>query len=265
MDAQSLTATEAIGSGGTKVLIFIVSYNAEATIAEVLARIPDHLFADSTLSVEVLIIGDSSTDNTLRECNSLLRGDLEIPLTVFVNPKNLGYGGNQKLGFRFAIDRGFDIVCLVHGDGQYAPEEAGLSVAALIARIDAGPKTGNLSSALPMVGSYDADSGVLTLVHYSLPEDATDYVNSLWEIQQEPYAGDVVNSYNDGPPEPGAAPLGPFYELESSSAAAELAPGESLTHVHQTFHFQGPAKELDAIARATLNVSLARIIAAFEP
>ena len=119
--------------------------------------------------------------------------------------------------------------------------------------------------AVPIVGSYDAENGVLTLVHYSLLEAATDYVNSMWEIQDEPFAGDVVNSYNDGPPEPGAKPLGPFYELETSSAAAELAPGESLTHVHQTFHFQGPVQELDAIAQTTLNVSLGQITAAFSP
>lgn len=119
--------------------------------------------------------------------------------------------------------------------------------------------------AKPIVGSYDSDGGVLTLVHYSLLESSTDYVNSMWEIQDEPYAGDVVNSYNDGPPEPGAEPLGPFYELETSSAAAALAPGESLTHVHQTFHFQGPRAELDAIARATLGVSLERIVTALTP
>lgn len=119
--------------------------------------------------------------------------------------------------------------------------------------------------AKPIVGSYDAGGGVLTLVHYSLLEGTTDYVNSMWEIQDEPYAGDVVNSYNDGPPAPGAKPLGPFYELETSSAAAELAPGESLTHVHQTFHFQGPESELDKIAQATLGVSLERIKTAFAP
>ncbi|TDI45810.1 MAG: hypothetical protein E2P02_06260 [Acidobacteria bacterium] len=119
--------------------------------------------------------------------------------------------------------------------------------------------------AVEIVGSYDAESGVLTLVHYSLLEGTTDYVNSMWEIQDEPFAGDVVNSYNDGPPEPGAKPLGPFYELETSSAAAELAPGESLTHVHQTFHFQGPVDELDAIAQTTLGVSIEQITAAFSP
>ena len=87
----------------------------------------------------------------------------------------------------------------------------------------------------------------------------------MWEIQDEPFAGDVVNSYNDGPPEPGAPPLGPFYELETSSAAADLAPGESLTHVHRTFHFQGPEDELDRLARETLGVTLEQIASAFAP
>jgi hypothetical protein len=118
--------------------------------------------------------------------------------------------------------------------------------------------------ALPVMGSYDAEGSVLTLVEYSLPEEATDYVNSMWEISDAPYEGDVVNSYNDGPPEPGAEPLGPFYELESSSPAAELSPGESLTHLHRTLHFRGAEAELDQVAKKTLGVSIADIVAAFR-
>jgi hypothetical protein len=117
--------------------------------------------------------------------------------------------------------------------------------------------------AMPVMGSYDADGRVLTLVEYSLPKDAKDYVNSMWEISDAPYGGDVVNSYNDGPPEPGKPPLGPFYELESSSPAAALAPGESLTHVHRTLHFRGSESELDPIARKSLGVSIADIRSAF--
>jgi hypothetical protein len=64
--------------------------------------------------------------------------------------------------------------------------------------------------ALSVLGSYDALRGVLTLVTFDRPEGAVDYVNSMWEIQKEPFAGDVVNSYNDGPPAPGAKPPGPF-------------------------------------------------------
>jgi hypothetical protein len=84
----------------------------------------------------------------------------------------------------------------------------------------------------------------------------------MWKIQDDPFAGDVANSYNDGPPEPGAKPLGPFYELESSSPAAALAPGKSLEHVHRTIHLVGDEKSLDAIAKKTLGVSLKDITTA---
>ena len=88
------------------------------------------------------------------------------------------------------------------------------------------------------------------------------YVNSMWEIQKEPYGGDVVNSYNDGPPAPGAKPLGPFYELETSSPAAALAPRASLVHRHRTVHLVGDHARLDAAARATLGVGLDEIASA---
>ena len=86
---------------------------------------------------------------------------------------------------------------------------------------------------------------VLTLVQFTRPRTRADYVNSMWEIQREPYKGDVVNSYNDGPPAPGKPPLGPFYELETSSPALSSEPGEHYTHVHRTFHLVGPDASLD--------------------
>jgi len=116
----------------------------------------------------------------------------------------------------------------------------------------------------PFAGSYDAANRVLTLVHLTIPEGATDYVNSMWEIQEKPFAGDVVNSYNDGPASPGAKPLGPFYELETSSPAAALGPGATLTHVHTTMHFQGSEKALDEIARKVLGVGLEEIETVFN-
>lgn len=117
--------------------------------------------------------------------------------------------------------------------------------------------------ATSVLGSYDATNNVLTLVTYTRPEGVTDYVNSMWEIQDEPFAGDVVNSYNDGPPEAGAKPLGPFYELETSSPAASLAPGESLVHRHTTVHIVGDKLKLDEIAQNVLGVSLQEIEEAF--
>ena len=133
------------------------------------------------------------------------------------------------------------------GDGQYR-SKIGLSP----------------SRALPMAGSYDAVEHVLTLVQYTRPADALSYVNSMWEIQREPYKGDVINSYNDGPPAPGKPPLGPFFELETSSPALSLAPAQHYTHVHRTFHFVGPEADLDRIARATIKVGLDELTNAFR-
>ena len=48
----------------------------------------------------------------------------DLPITVIRHPKNLGYGGNQKAGYRLAIEHDLDIVVLLHGDGQYAPGAA---------------------------------------------------------------------------------------------------------------------------------------------
>ncbi len=121
-------------------------------------------------------------------------------------------------------------------------------------KIGVGPKR-----VQPMLGSYAADSQLLTVVQLTVPPGATDYVNSMWELQKEPFAGDVVNSYNDGPPAPGVKPLGPFYELESSSPAAALKPGQSLTHLHRTVHLQGSPSQLSPVAEATLGVSVAAI------
>jgi hypothetical protein len=118
--------------------------------------------------------------------------------------------------------------------------------------------------AMSVLGSYDAKGGVLTLVQFNQPEGATDYVNSMWQIQEKPYGGDVVNSYNDGPPEPGQKPLGPFYELETSSPAAALKPGETLVHTHRTMHFVGDSVTLDQIAKKTLGVGVDAIRAAFS-
>ncbi|MDF7799608.1 hypothetical protein P4C99_09030 [Pontiellaceae bacterium B1224] len=114
-----------------------------------------------------------------------------------------------------------------------------------------------------IAGSYDAAGQVLNIVIYNVQDAPNGFVNSMWELQEEPYAGDVINSYNDGSPEEGVAPLGPFYELETSSPAAALKPGETMTHVQRTFHIQGSEKELDPIARKLLGAKLNVIKTAF--
>jgi hypothetical protein len=136
-----------------------------------------------------------------------------------------------------------DGVLFFSGDGKYR------------SKIGLSPRR-----ARDVAGSWDATAGVLTIVKYSQPDaSVTDYVNSMWEIQLEPFAGDVVNSYNDGPPEPGAKPLGPFYELETSSPALAMAAGTSAQHVQETYHFDGDRAALDALASRLLGASLDEI------
>lgn len=114
-----------------------------------------------------------------------------------------------------------------------------------------------------IAASYDAAGQVLNIVTYNVQDAPHGFVNSMWELQDEPYAGDVINSYNDGSPEPGVAPLGPFYELETSSPAAALKPSEAMRHVQRTFHIQGSEEELNPLAKQLLGVGLNAIKAAF--
>jgi len=104
----------------TRILIFIVAYNAEKTLKSVISRIPVNLREFDT---EILVIDDCSKDQTFQEGLQVESRDSGFKMTVLRNPENLGYGGNQKLGYRFAIENQFDFVALVHGDGQYAPEK----------------------------------------------------------------------------------------------------------------------------------------------
>lgn len=110
-----------------------------------------------------------------------------------------------------------------------------------------------------VLGSYDAENHVLTIVQYSQPTAQAEYVNSAWKIQQDPYKGDVANCYNDGPPAPGKPQLGQFYELESSSPAVVLNSHQSVEHTQRTIHLVGTEQELNAIAKALLGVDLKRI------
>ena len=112
-----------------RVLIFIVAYNAEETIAQVLDRI---VIDQEGREVEVLIIDDASRDATF-EIGLGLKERSPFALTVYKNPTNQGYGGNQKLGYHYAIAHGFDAVVLLHGDGQYAPEKLGELVEPILA------------------------------------------------------------------------------------------------------------------------------------
>jgi len=113
-----------------------------------------------------------------------------------------------------------------------------------------------------VMGSYDSDNKILTLLICRLPDGKKDYVNSSWQIQENPFSGDALNSYNDGPLEDGSQ-MGPFYELETSSPAADLKPGESLSHIQYTLHLTGDTAELNKVSRKVLGVGLEEISKAF--
>jgi methionine biosynthesis protein MetW len=106
--------------GGPRIGILVVAYNAAGTLARVLDRIP----ADFRPRISgVLVSDDHSADATYLVGLGYQQIDPTLPLEVIRNPHNLGYGGNQKVGYRWAIERGFDIIVMLHGDGQYAPEK----------------------------------------------------------------------------------------------------------------------------------------------
>ena len=112
-------------------------------------------------------------------------------------------------------------------------------------------------------GSYDTEKRVLTLLKYSRPEGPADYVNGQWGEQQDAFNGDVINAYNDGPVEDGSV-MGPFYEIETSSPGAALAPGESLSHRQTVLHIQGDEAALAGIVQRLFGYDLDKITATFR-
>jgi hypothetical protein len=108
--------------------------------------------------------------------------------------------------------------------------------------------------AIPMAASYDAKNNLLTIAQFSINETDRDYVNGLWQIQKNPFAGDAVNAYNDGPID--GKQMGKFYELESSSPAAALAPGASIHHLHRTIHLKGPKQSLNDVTMKLFGVGV---------
>lgn len=114
------------GTEPARLLVMIVAFQAEAAIAGVLSRLPAAL---PGVAMEVLVLDDASTDATSERARA---ARVAFPLVVLRNPVNQGYGGNQKIGYQYALAHGFDAVALVHGDGQHSPEELGRLVQPLL-------------------------------------------------------------------------------------------------------------------------------------
>jgi hypothetical protein len=145
--------------------------------------------------------------------------------------------------------------------GQIPPERLKVTPRAVLFMADGNYRSKIGTSqrrARNVLGSIDFQSGVLTIVQFTLPEGPAkrDYMNNMWGAPQaEPYVGDVANSYNDGPP-PSGERLGAFYEIESLSPAVALKTGESLVHRHRTVHIQADPATLSKLSQEILGVGL---------
>ena len=146
--------------------------------------------------------------------------------------------------------------------GPIPPERLKVTSEAILFRADGECRSKIGTSqrrARNLLGSIDFATGVLTLVSFSMPGNPAkcDYMNNMWGLPTaEPYVGDVVNSYNDGPPEPGEKAMGAFYEIESLSPAVALETGQSLTHHHRTLHIRATKATLGKLAKEILGVEL---------
>ncbi|MGB0092074.1 MAG: glycosyltransferase, partial [Solirubrobacteraceae bacterium] len=110
---------DALLRGSPRIGILVVAYNAASTLAQVLDRVPKSFRPRIS---QMFVCDDASEDSTYLVGLGYQQVTNDLPLTVIRHPGNLGYGGNQKAGYRLAIEHGLDIVVLLHADGQYAPE-----------------------------------------------------------------------------------------------------------------------------------------------
>lgn len=94
---------------GKKIVVVMPSYNAAKTLVQTVADVPRNIVD------EILLVDDASSDETVRLAT-------ELGLTVFLHESNFGYGRNQKTCYREALDRGADIVIMLHPDYQYSPQ-----------------------------------------------------------------------------------------------------------------------------------------------
>jgi glycosyltransferase involved in cell wall biosynthesis len=126
MSGSNAGAVERTASAGTnpvsklRILCYVPAYNAAATIPSVLDRIPENMKDQID---EILVVDNASEDNTHLVGIGYAHQKGLTNLKVHRSETNGGYGGSQKVGYRYAIDNGFDVVVMLHGDGQYAPEK----------------------------------------------------------------------------------------------------------------------------------------------
>ena len=175
-----------------KIGILVVAYNAADTLTRVLDRIP----VDFRPQINrVLISDDASVDATYFEGLKYAQSNLDIPINVVRQKSNLGYGGNQKVGYRWAIAHDLDIIVLLHGDGQYAPE----LLPEMVAPIEEGVADCVLGSRMMIAGG--ARRGGMPLYKYFGNKVLTRFENfvtgarlSEWHSGYRAYSVDALRS-----------------------------------------------------------------------
>ncbi|HET7545160.1 MAG TPA: glycosyltransferase, partial [Polyangiaceae bacterium] len=187
-----------------RIAIFIVTYNAASTLRKVLDRIPESVWEKVE---EVFVFDDESKDDTFLVGMGYKALHGKTKLRVFRNEKNQGYGGNQIRGYKYAIEQGFDIVALLHGDGQYAPE----ALPDLLAPLEAGEADAVFGSRMMTPGS--ARSGGMPLYKYVGNKVLTHFENAM--------LGTALSEFHSG------------YRLYSVHALKQI-PFDKNTH---EFHF----------------------------
>jgi len=161
---------EAAGQSRLRIGVLVVAFNAESTLRATLDRIPQELRARID---EILICDDASQDRTFDAGLAWREANGAIPTTVLRHVSNLGYGGNQKAGYQLAIERGLDVVVLLHADGQYAPE----AMADLLAPLERGEADAVFGSR--MLESGSARAGGMPLYKYLGNRVLTTFENRL--------------------------------------------------------------------------------------
>jgi 2-polyprenyl-3-methyl-5-hydroxy-6-metoxy-1,4-benzoquinol methylase len=157
-----LPQLETLGNGSAgkvepRIGILVVAYNAASTLAQVLDRLPKDFRHRIT---RVFVCDDASEDSTYLVGLGYQQIATDLPLTIIRHPDNLGYGGNQKAGYRLAIEEDLDIVVLLHGDGQYAPEY----IADIVAPLERGECDAVMGSRMMVKGA--ARKGGMPLYKY---------------------------------------------------------------------------------------------------
>lgn len=230
-----------------------ISLLNDGDIEEMLGISPDETIKAVGYSTynEIVNTGDSAwTRETGAPCIWILDMFMPSPSTVIIIPYHEQTSGKVATTDYF---------------GEIPKDRISYKDGILLFKAD-GESRGKLGippqRAKTIAGSYDEQNGILTVTTFDVDPKST-YLNQEWNTEKDPFSGDAVNAYNDGPLADGSQ-MGPFYEIESVSPAAFLEPGGKLGHNHNVFHFTGDKEALEVLSRKIFNISLETVSSAFS-